>query len=62
MSDPHFTSLEDENYLNEKQVINGIEKSFKKIYLLCNQKTRETLKKYIIKNLDIENYFYTKDL
>ena len=62
MSDPHFTSLEDENYLNEKQVINGIEKSFKKIYLLCNQKTRETLKKYIIKKLDIENYFYTKDL
>ena len=62
MSDPHFTSLEDENFLNEKQVINGIQKSFKKIYLLCNQKTRETLKKYIIKKLDIENYFYTKDL
>ena len=35
MSDPHFTSLEDSKYLNEKQVINGIEKSFKKIYLLC---------------------------
>jgi len=62
MSDPHFTSLEDSKYLNEKQVINGIEKSFKKIYLLCNQKTRESLKNYIIKKLDIEKYFYTKDI
>ena len=62
MSDPYFTSLEDVNYLNEKQVINGIKQSFKKIYLLCNQKTRESLKNYIIKKLDFSEYFYTKDI
>ena len=62
MSDPYFTSLEDPNYLNEKQVINGIKESFKKIFLLCNNKTRESLKKYIIKKIDFSNYFYSEDL
>ena len=62
MSDPHFTSLDDPNYLNEKQVIDGIEKSFKNIYLLCNKKTRELVKKYIFKKLDFSNYFYSDEL
>ena len=62
MSDPYFTSLNDPNYLNEKQVINGIEKSFKKIYLLCNKKTQESVKKYIFKKLDFSKYFYSNEL
>ena len=62
MSDPYFTSLDDPNYLNEKQVIDGIEKSFKKIYLLCNKRTRESVKKYIFKKLDFSNYFYSDEL
>ena len=62
MSDPHFSSLDDPNYLNEKQVIEGIEKSFKKIYLLCNKKTQESVKKYIFKKLDFSNYFYSDEL
>ena len=62
MSDPHFTSLDDPNYLNDKQVIDGIEKSFKNIYLLCNKKTRESVKKYIFKKLDFSNYFYSDEL
>ena len=62
MSDPHFTSLDDPNYLNEKQVIEGIKKSFKKIYLLCNEKTRESVKKYIFKKLDFSEYFYSNQL
>ena len=62
MSDPHFSSLDDPNYLNEKQVIDGIEKSFKKIYLLCNKKTQESVKKYIFKKLDFSNYFYSDEL
>ena len=59
MEDPYFTSLEDPNYLNEKQVSAGIKKSFKKIFLLCNRKTRESVKKYIIKKLDFSEYFYS---
>jgi hypothetical protein len=62
MSDPYFTSLDDPNYLNEKQVIEGIKKSFKKIYLLCNEKTRESVKKYIFKKLDFSEYFYSDQL
>ena len=62
MSDPHFSSLDDPNYLNDKQVIEGIEKSFKKIYLLCNKKTQESVKKYIFKKLDFSNYFYSDEL
>ena len=62
MSDPHFSSLDDPNYLNDKQVIDGIEKSFKKIYLLCNKKTQESVKKYIFKKLDFSNYFYSDEL
>ena len=61
MSDPYFTSLEDPNYLNEKQVIEGMKKSFKKIYLLCNKKTKEELKKYILKHLDFSYYFSLDD-
>lgn len=62
MEDPYFTSLEDPNYLNEKQVSAGIKKSFKKIFLLCNRKTRESVKKYIIKKLDFSEYFYSDHL
>ena len=54
MSDPYFTS--DTNYLNEQQVKDGIKQSFKKMFSLCNKKTKQSLQKLIVKNINIADY------
>ena len=60
MEDQYFASLEDPNYLNEKQVIAGMRKSFRKIFLKCDSKTKTLVKKIIIKNFDFSTYLSLK--
>ena len=62
MSDPFFVDLCDPNLQNEKQLINTLKISFKKIFLLCNKKTKESIKElFILSHFKISDYFEIKE-
>ncbi|MBR1620747.1 MAG: hypothetical protein IJ669_01335, partial [Prevotella sp.] len=42
MNAPYFRNVRDPNLQNEKQITQALKESFKKIYLLCNEKTKES--------------------
>ena len=57
MSDPYFINASDPNLQNEKQIIEAMKLSFKKIFLLCNRKTKDSIKEFILGKLKFAKYF-----
>ena len=57
MNAPYFRNVRDPNLQNEKQITQALKESFKKIYLLCNEKTKESIRELILGKIKFSNYF-----
>ena len=58
MSDNYFIDAKDPNLQNEEQVINSLKKSVKKIISICNKKTKESIKNFLLKHEKLSKYIY----
>ena len=58
MSDNYFVSVKDPNLQNEEQVINSLKTSAKKIISLCNKKTKESIKNFLLEHEKLSKYAY----
>ena len=58
MSDPYFTTACDPNLQNEKQVIDTLKTSIKKLISVCNKKTKESITEFLLKNKNLSKYIY----
>jgi hypothetical protein len=57
MNDPYFINLKDPMLQNEDQVTQALKKSFKKIFSLCNKKTKESIKEFLLGKIKFADYF-----
>ena len=57
MNDPYFINLKDPMLQNEDQVTQALKKSFKKIFSLCNKKTKESIKEFLFGKIKFADYF-----
>ena len=58
MSDPYFTTACDPNLQNEKQVIDTLKTSIKKLISVCNKTTKESITEFLLKNKNLSKYIY----
>ena len=58
ISDNYFVSVKDPNLQNEEQVINSLKTSAKKIISLCNKKTKESIKNFLLEHEKLSKYAY----